>query len=105
MPSSKIMMALNGTLRSIVKAKEKYCVDSVIIISPKYHNERAIAQADKYRLKAVGYNAPHSHILHSRIKNTLREFPARVKLYIDLWFGEKPSFLSDTQSENPEYSS
>lgn len=106
-PFNAIVKDYDGTrtLRSIVKAKEKYCVDSVIIISPKYHNERAIAQADKYRLKAVGYNAPHSHILHSRIKNTLREFPARVKLYIDLWFGEKPSFLSDTQSENPEYSS
>lgn len=79
------------TLNSIVKAKEVYGLDSVILISQKYHNERAIAQADKYGLKAVGYNAPHSHIVRNRIKNILWEFPARVKLYLDLWFGEKSS--------------
>lgn len=89
------------TLRSIVKAKETYNLDSVIIISQRYHNERAIAQADKYGLKAVGYNAPHSHIFRNRIKNVLREFPARVKLYIDLWFGEKPSFMYEAKEVAP----
>ena len=81
------------TLNSIVKAKQIYKIDSVVLISQKYHNERAIAQADKYGLKAVGYNAPHSHIKCNRIKNVLREFPAKVKLYMDLWFGKKPSFM------------
>ena len=81
------------TLRSIVKVKETYGLDSVILISQKYHNERAIVQADKYGLKAIGYNAPHSHILQNRIKNILREFPARVRLYLDLWFGKKPQFF------------
>lgn len=81
------------TLNSIVKAKQIYKLDSVVLISQKYHNERAITQADKYGLKAVGYNAPHSHIKRNRIKNVLREFPARVKLYLDLWFGKKPSFM------------
>lgn len=85
------------TLRSIVKAKETYNLDSVIIISQKYHNERAIAQADKYGLNAVGYNAHHSHIKRNRIKNVLREFPAKVKLYFDLWFGEKPSFMLEAK--------
>lgn len=89
------------TLRSIVKAKETYNIDSVIIISQKYHNERAIAQADKYGLRAVGYNAPHSHIKRNRIKNVLREFPARVKLYLDLWFGEKPSFMYEAKEVAP----
>lgn len=81
------------TLYSIVKVKQIYMIDSVVLISQKYHNERAIAQADKYGLKAVGYNAPHSHIKRNQIKNILREFPARIRLYLDLWFGEKPSFM------------
>lgn len=89
------------TIRSIVKAKETYNLDSVIIISQKYHNERAIAQADKYGLKAIGYNAPHSHIKRNRIKNVLREFPARVKLYLDLWFGEKQSFMYEAKEVTP----
>lgn len=81
------------TLNSIVKVKQVYKIDSVVLISQKYHNERAIAQADKYGLKAIGYNAPHSHIKRNRIKNILREFPTRVRLYMDLWFGKKPSFM------------
>ena len=91
------------TLRSIVKAKETYHIDSVILISQKYHNERAIAQADKYGIKAIGYNAPHSHIKRNRLKNVLREFPARVKLYLDLWFGEKPSFLFEAKEVAPNH--
>lgn len=89
------------TLKSIVKAKQIYKIDSVVLISQKYHNERAIAQADKYGLKAVGYNAPHSHIKRNRIKNVLREFPARVKLYMDIWFGKKPTFMYEAVEVAP----
>lgn len=87
------------TLKSIVKAKQTYKLDSIVLISQKYHNERAIAQTNKYGLKAVGYNAPHSHIKRNRIKNVLREFPARIKLYLDLWFVEKTSFLYEAIEE------
>lgn len=91
------------TINSVVKAKENlgYNLDSVIIISQKYHNERAIAQADKYGLIAVGFNAPHSHIKKNQIKNILREFPARVKLYYDLWFGKKPEFFYEAIEISP----
>lgn len=83
------------TLNSVVKAKDVYHLDSVVIISQKYHNERAIVQADKYGLKAIGYNAPHSHVLKNKVKNVLREFPARVKLFWDLNFGKSPEFLNE----------
>lgn len=86
-PRAAIVRDYEGTrtLKSIAKARQIYKIDSVVLISQKYHNERAIAQADKYGLKAVGYNALHSHIKRNRIKNVLREFPARVKLYMDLF--------------------
>lgn len=67
-----------------MKAKEVYKLDSLTLISQKYHNERAIWQADHYGLHAIGYNAAPSPIRRSRIKNTLREFPARVKLMLDM---------------------
>lgn len=104
-PYTAIIRDYNGsrTLNSIVKAKDTYHLDSVILISQKYHNERAIAQADKYGLKAIGYNAPHSHIKRNQIKNILREFPARVKLYLDLWFGEKPSFIFEAHEVAPRH--
>lgn len=80
------------TLNSIVKAKEVYGLDSCIVISQQYHNERAIYQADHYGLKAVGYNAAPSHIRQNRIKNQARELLARVKLFIDLLTQSKPKF-------------
>lgn len=91
------------TLRSIVKAKDTYHLDSIIIISQRYHNERAIAQADKYGLETIGFNAPHSPIRRNRMKNVLREFPARIKLYLDLWFGDKPSFLFEAKEISPSH--
>lgn len=95
-PRESIILDYDGTrtLNSIVKAKEVYGIDSCVIISQQYHNERAIKQADHYGLKAVGYNAAPSHIRRNRIKNQARELLARVKLYLDLWFGSKPHFNS-----------
>lgn len=69
-PSEAVILDYDGirTLNSIVKAKNVYRVDSIIIISQKYHNERAIWQSDHYGLYAVGYNAAPSHIRRKRIK-------------------------------------
>lgn len=95
-PRDAIILDFDGTrtLNSIVKVKDVYKIDSCVIISQQYHNERAIKQADHYGLKAVGYNAAPSHIRRNRIKNQARELLARVKLYWDLWFGPKPNFDS-----------
>ena len=93
-PDSVIILDYDGTrtLNSIVKLKEIYGVDSVTIISQEYHNERAIFLASLNGIDAIGYNAKPSHIKIKRIKNEGREFFARVKLFIDMLFGEKPHF-------------
>lgn len=85
-PADKILLDYDGTrtLNSIEKAKEVYGLDSLTLISQKYHNERAIFLADKYDIYAVAYNAEPSPIRRNRIKNTLREYLARVKMFIDL---------------------
>lgn len=89
-PSERILLDYEGlrTINSIVKAKEIYGLDSVTLISQKYHNERAIYLADRQGIHAVGYNAalPHIH----RIKNTIRESLARPKMFLDLMLGAKP---------------
>lgn len=91
-PADKIILDYEGTrtLNSIAKAKEVYRLDSVTIISQKYHNERAIYLADKYDMHAIGINAGPSPIRRNRIKNTLREVLARVKLFIDVVRGLHP---------------
>lgn len=85
-PAGRIILDYDGTrtLNSIAKAKEVYGLDSVTLISQKYHNERAIYLADRYGIYAVGYNAEPSPIFKNRVKNTVREYFARVKLFIDI---------------------
>lgn len=94
--STHIILDYEGTrtLYSVAKARRVYGLDSVLLISQEYHNRRAIWQADHYGLYAVGYNAAHSSERGNIIRNTLRETLARVKLYIDLWFGAEPQFAS-----------
>lgn len=97
-PADRIILDYEGlrTLNSIVKAKEIYGLDSVTLISQKYHNERAIYLADHYGLHAIGYNAELSPIRCNRIKNTLREFLARPKMFLDLALGRKPMFNEES---------
>lgn len=72
------------TINSIDAVRNLYDFDSITIISQKYHNERALYQADHFGLDAIGYNAEPSPITSSRIRNSIREYLARVKLFIDL---------------------
>lgn len=93
-PADRIILDYEGTrtLNSIAKAKEVYALDSVTLISQRYHNERAIYIADKYGLNPIGYNAVPSHIRRNRIKNTFREYLARIKMFVDILFGNQPNF-------------
>lgn len=74
---------------------------SLTLISQKYHNERAIYLADKYGIKAIGYNVQPSHIRKNRIKNTLREFLARPNMFIDILIGIRPTIKKDSISVAP----
>lgn len=98
----RIILDYDGTrtLNSIVKAKYVYGLDSLTIISQKYHNERAIYLAEKYGIGAIGYNAQPSPIRSNRIKNTLREYLARVKMFIDLLIGKKPNITTEKLDTN-----
>lgn len=93
-PENVITLDYQGlrTLNSIVKAKEIYGLDSITIISQKYHNERAIWLAEHYGLNAIAYNASTPDITDKRIKNISRELLARVKMFIDLAIGKQPGF-------------
>lgn len=93
-PAQRIILDYDGTrtLNSIAKANEVYGLDSLTLISQKYHNERAIYLAEKYGIHTIGYNAEPSPIRRNRIKNMLREYLARVKMFIDLVFASDPVF-------------
>lgn len=96
-PDSVITLDYQGTrtINSIVKAKTVYGLDSITIISQKYHNERAIWLAELYGLHAIAYNAPMGT---KKIKNISREFLARVKMFIDLATGKRPEFELESKT-------
>ena len=85
-PSSRIILDYGGTrtLKSIAKAKGVYGLDSLTIISQKYHNERSLYLATHYGIEAVAFNATEPDFAQYRLKNHLRELLARVKLFLDL---------------------
>jgi SanA protein len=98
-PKDRIILDYEGTrtINSIVKAKDYYGIDSVVLISQKDHNQRALYQAKHYNLNAICYNAEEPKFLSSMIRNRTREYFARVKMFFDLWFGSKPDFSTKNE--------
>lgn len=92
-PEGKIFEDFAGfrTLDSVVRAKEIFGQNSYIIISQKFHNERAVFLARKYGIKAYGYNAKDVN-KYAGLKTNLREYLAKAKVYVDLLFGVEPKF-------------
>ncbi|MDO6605299.1 SanA/YdcF family protein [Arenibacter palladensis] len=95
-PSEKIYLDYAGfrTLDSMVRAKYIFGLDSVTIISQKFHNERAIYLAEQKGLFAIGYNADGIS-LNQGLKVQIREYFARVKVFIDLALNTQPKFFGD----------
>ncbi len=93
-PENKIFLDYAGfrTLDSVVRAKEVFGVNSVTIISQKFHNERAIYLAKNFKINAIGYNAKDIRGRYG-MKTKLREYMARTKASIDILFNVKPKFL------------
>ena len=80
------------TFDSVVRLRDIFGQDSVTIISQQFHNERAIYIAGKEGLAAIGFNAADV-TARQGTTTQLREKLARVKVFLDVWFGKKPKFL------------
>ena len=81
------------TLDSVVRCKKVFGQNKIIIISQRFHVERALFIAKKYDIEAIGYAAlspPESYSL----KTHIREYFAKTKAVIDLYIIHKePKFL------------
>ena len=83
------------TLDSMVRAKFIFGLDKVTVISQKFHNERAIYIANQKGLKAIGFNAKDLSTTQG-FKVQLREYLARVKVFIDMILNTQPKFYGAT---------
>ena len=93
-PESSILMDYAGfrTLDSVVRAKTVFGKERFMIISQRFHNERALYLAQYNHIEAVGFNAQDVTAYYG-LKTRVREYLARLKLFIDLWFEVNPKFL------------
>ena len=80
-PADKIVCDYAGlrTMDSVVRVKEIFGVDKVILVSQKFHNERAAYIAQKRGIDAIGYNA--KDVKGKETQN--REYLARVRMWVD----------------------
>lgn len=83
------------TLDSVVRMNEIFGQKSFIIVSQKFHNERAVFLARYYGLEAYGYNAKDLSLNRSSYRTKIREVFARVKVFVDIITGKEPKYLGD----------
>ena len=94
-PESAITLDYAGfrTLDSVVRCKDVFDQQQVIIVSQEFHNLRAVFIARSKGIDAVGFNARGLSRSYS-IKTWLREYLARVKAVLDLYIlRTQPKFL------------
>lgn len=102
-PEDRIILDFAGfrTLDSVVRAKEVFGCDSLTIISQEDHNARALYLAEANGINAVAISAPLRAGRWVRTRLALREWLARDKMLLDIWFGKRPHFLGE-KIEIPE---
>lgn len=95
-PAEHIYLDYAGfrTLDSMVRARIVFGLDSVTVISQEFHNERALFIASKKGLHALGFNAGDVEGAKG-LKVHLREYFARVKVFLDLIFNTEPRFYGN----------
>ncbi|ADK79469.1 protein of unknown function DUF218 [Sediminispirochaeta smaragdinae DSM 11293] len=97
-PIDRIVLDYAGfrTLDSVVRCQEVFGQDHFIIVSQRFHNERALYIARHFGIDAVAFNAKDvGGYSGRRIRG--REYFARVKALLDLhFFHTGPRFLGET---------
>ena len=87
-PASAIILDGKGyrTINSVINANKEFGLRSFTIISQEFHNERAIYQAEHLGLDVENLQAYNAQMPKSRraFLTTIREYFARVKMFIDL---------------------
>lgn len=96
-PEERIILDFAGfrTLDSVIRAKEVFGCDSLTIISQSDHNARALYLAKANGIEAVAISAPLRAGRRVRIRLAIREWLARDKMMLDIWFGKQPHFLGE----------
>ena len=85
-PPHRIMTDNEGfrTLESVIRARDIYGITDPIVVSQKFHNERAVFLARHNDIQAMAYNARSPGFFYG-LKTWFRELFARVRAVVDLY--------------------
>ncbi|MBI3237666.1 MAG: YdcF family protein [Flavobacteriia bacterium] len=95
-PEEKIYLDHAGfrTLDSMERALKVFGQKEVIVISQRFHNERAIYLGEHFGMTVYGYNAKDVKKMGG-FKTYVREKFARMKVFWDIVFGVNSTFLGE----------
>lgn len=95
-PEERIVLDYAGfrTLDSIVRANKVFGIKRLLVISQKFHNERAVYLASYHGINAIAYNARNVDA-YNGFKTNIRELLAPVKVFVDICFDVQPHFLGE----------
>lgn len=86
------------TLDSIVRASKIFGARRIVIVSQRFHNERALAIASHFGIEAYGLDAPDARRRSHRLRSWVRERAARVAMMLDLFVLQRqPRFLGQRE--------
>lgn len=96
-PAERIFLDYAGfrTFDSMVRCKEVFGEEDIIVVSQPFHNERAVYIARHKGMEAIGFNARDVDQFYG-LKTMLREKLARTKMLLDLHvLATQPKFLGE----------
>ena len=83
------------TFDSMYRARDVFCVESMVISTQEFHMARSLYIARRLGLTAYGYSAPDEAV-YNMTRLNIRESFARVKAFFDVEiFKAKPKYLGD----------
>lgn len=93
-PFEKITLDYAGfdTYDSVIRANKIFGLKKFVVISQKFHNERAVYIARRFNIQAYGYNTKNPNIKSGKMVH-IREYFARVKALIEVNLGINPTYL------------
>ena len=98
-PATAITLDYAGlrTLDSVVRSKEIFGQDKILIITQSFHSYRALFISDYYGIDAIAMGAEEPE-LESAFKVRIREYFARAKAVLDLYvFKTNPQYLGEKE--------
>lgn len=85
-----------STYDTLVRAKEVFGAEKVLIVTQEFHQFRALYIAQSLGLEAYGFSSDlREYGPRTRFMSTVREMPARIKSIFSVSMKVKPKYLGD----------